>query len=218
MLLPLERAARFTPSMRFAASSMISPTMTAITDAGRDARALARRTATMYSRGTPTRPVSRALAENVAALQYSAPLFRRGHRGRRDGSDAQRRYESFDELSLYCSRVASAVGLICIEIFGYSQSRDPRLCRETRARVPAHQHHSRCSRRCRARPHLFTTGRSARALASRKTKFCDGVYSRSLSHLMAFEAERARRLLSRGGEARCPPKIVPRCSPPKRCG
>ena len=30
-----------------------------------------------------------------------------------------RRYETFDELHEYCARVASAVGLICIEIFGY---------------------------------------------------------------------------------------------------
>ena len=34
-----------------------------------------------------------------------------------------RRYENFDELYEYCIRVASAVGLICLEIFGY---RDPR--------------------------------------------------------------------------------------------
>jgi phytoene synthase len=30
------------------------------------------------------------------------------------------RYASWDELRLYCYRVASAVGLMCIEIFGYS--------------------------------------------------------------------------------------------------
>ena len=33
------------------------------------------------------------------------------------------RYETFEDLYLYCYRVASAVGLACIEIFGY---RDPR--------------------------------------------------------------------------------------------
>jgi len=31
----------------------------------------------------------------------------------------QKRYLSFDDLSLYCYRVASTVGLMCIEIFGY---------------------------------------------------------------------------------------------------
>jgi phytoene synthase len=33
------------------------------------------------------------------------------------------RYATFEELRLYCYRVASAVGLVCIEIFGY---RNPR--------------------------------------------------------------------------------------------
>ncbi len=32
------------------------------------------------------------------------------------------RYKSFDDLQLYCYRVASTVGLICIEIFGYKHS------------------------------------------------------------------------------------------------
>ena len=32
------------------------------------------------------------------------------------------RYRSFDDLSLYCHRVASVVGLVCIHVFGY---RDP---------------------------------------------------------------------------------------------
>ena len=36
------------------------------------------------------------------------------------------RYETFDDLFEYCRRVASAVGLICIRIFG---------CRERRARA-----------------------------------------------------------------------------------
>ena len=38
----------------------------------------------------------------------------------------QRRYETFEALRQYCLRVASAVGLICVEIFGYRnvQTRD----------------------------------------------------------------------------------------------
>jgi 15-cis-phytoene synthase len=38
----------------------------------------------------------------------------------------RRRYDTFDALRQYCLRVASAVGLICVEIFGYRdvQSRD----------------------------------------------------------------------------------------------
>lgn len=39
---------------------------------------------------------------------------------------SDRRYETFDDLYQYCLRVASAVGVICIEIFGYrnAASRD----------------------------------------------------------------------------------------------
>jgi len=33
----------------------------------------------------------------------------------------QRRYETFDDLYQYCIRVASAVGLICLDIFGYRE-------------------------------------------------------------------------------------------------
>jgi len=33
----------------------------------------------------------------------------------------QRRYETFEDLYQYCIRVASAVGLICLEIFGYRE-------------------------------------------------------------------------------------------------
>ena len=31
------------------------------------------------------------------------------------------RYETFEELYSYCYRVASTVGLVCIEIYGYSK-------------------------------------------------------------------------------------------------
>jgi 15-cis-phytoene synthase len=40
------------------------------------------------------------------------------------GMDASpRRYETFADLEPYCHRVASAVGLICAEIFGYREAR-----------------------------------------------------------------------------------------------
>ena len=35
----------------------------------------------------------------------------------------RRRYETFEALRQYCLRVASAVGLICVEIFGYRDAR-----------------------------------------------------------------------------------------------
>jgi phytoene synthase len=72
--------------------------------------------------GLPSYPVSRALAHNVR--RFAIP--RRYFEEIIDGVEMdleRKRYATFDELRLYCYRVASAVGLVCIEIFGY---RNPR--------------------------------------------------------------------------------------------
>ncbi len=58
----------------------------------------------------------------VAAFSLSRPPFN----DLVDGVEMDlrhKRYQTFDELSGYCRRVASAVGLICIEIFGARDSR-----------------------------------------------------------------------------------------------
>jgi len=68
--------------------------------------------------GAPSHPISRALADTVRRY----PLERRHFLDLIAGveSDLRRkRYASFDELYEYCYRVASTVGLLCIEIFGY---------------------------------------------------------------------------------------------------
>jgi phytoene synthase len=68
--------------------------------------------------GTPSRAISRALSENVRRFNIPRYYFEEVI----DGVEmdlTQRRYGSFAELYVYCRRVASAVGLICIEIFGY---------------------------------------------------------------------------------------------------
>jgi phytoene synthase len=69
------------------------------------------------SSGLPTTLQGRALAPVVAAFNLPREPFH-------DLVDGvamdlgHERYETFDELLGYCRRVASAVGLICIEIFG----------------------------------------------------------------------------------------------------
>ena len=72
--------------------------------------------------GSPTHAISRALAYNVR--RFAIP--RRYFEEILDGVEmdlGRTRYATFEELRLYCYRVASAVGLVCIEIFGY---RNPR--------------------------------------------------------------------------------------------
>jgi phytoene synthase len=68
--------------------------------------------------GTPTTPQGRALQPfvhrfNLPQLQFEALI---------DGVEmdlSYHRYPNFEILLQYCHRVASSVGLICVEIFGY---------------------------------------------------------------------------------------------------
>src|SRR5262249_21725758 len=69
--------------------------------------------------GTPTRAVSRALTDSVRRFNIARIHFEDVIAGV-EMDLSRNRYGTFDELRLYCHRVASAVGLICIEIFGYS--------------------------------------------------------------------------------------------------
>lgn len=68
--------------------------------------------------GSPQHPISRALADTVRRF----PLEERHFRELIDGVETDlhpRVYETWGELRNYCYRVASTVGLLCIEIFGY---------------------------------------------------------------------------------------------------
>jgi phytoene synthase len=71
---------------------------------------------------TPAHPIARQLQAAVRAY----PIPRAALEAIIDGCEmdlTRVRYETFEELEPYCYRVASAVGLCCIEIFG---ARDPR--------------------------------------------------------------------------------------------
>ena len=75
--------------------------------------------------GSPHHPISRALAD--AARRF--PIQQEHLAGIIDGVEmdlSRTRYQTFSELYEYCYRVASLVGLVCIEIFGYQspQARD----------------------------------------------------------------------------------------------
>jgi phytoene synthase len=77
-----------------------------------------------FGSGTPLTPQGRALKPLVTRYRLPRELFD----DLIDGVAmdlARDRYETFDQLVEYCRRVASAVGLICIEIFG---------CRDAAAR------------------------------------------------------------------------------------
>lgn len=71
--------------------------------------------------GTPTHPIGVALADAVRRFSLDRRHFDDLIRGVE--TDLERhRYETFDALAEYCYRVASTVGLLCIEIFGYAHA------------------------------------------------------------------------------------------------
>jgi 15-cis-phytoene synthase len=98
-------------------------------DAGRAARTLDlyRAELTLCYRGAPTLPVTRGLQSAIRRFGIpEEPL-----RDLLDGVAmdlATTRYRTFEDLRVYCLRVASAVGLVCLPIFG---------CRDERSRAYA---------------------------------------------------------------------------------
>ena len=69
-------------------------------------------------RGRPTRLITRALRHTIERYPIPQRYFEDLLLGVEMDLTVQR-YASFDDLRVYCYRVASAVGLACLEIFGY---------------------------------------------------------------------------------------------------
>ena len=72
-------------------------------------------------RGTATHPVTRRLAEVLRTFPIPRAYFESLLNGM-EMDLVKTRYASFAELEQYCYRVAGVVGLMCIEIFGYTRS------------------------------------------------------------------------------------------------
>jgi phytoene synthase len=72
--------------------------------------------------GQPTFPVTISLAAHVRTLGIPQQYFKELINGV-EMDLLQARYATFQDLSLYCYRVASVVGLICLHIFGATSPR-----------------------------------------------------------------------------------------------
>jgi len=83
-----------------------------------------RELAASFEGGAPETSQGRALVPLISRFGLSREPFESLIEGV-EMDLGSRRYETFDELYQYCIRVASAVGLICLDIFG---------CRDTAAR------------------------------------------------------------------------------------
>jgi phytoene synthase len=79
--------------------------------------------------GSPQFAVNRELQPIIKEFSLPFELFDELIKGCEMDLDTKR-YENFDQLELYCYRVASVVGLLSIEIFGYQNpaTRDYAIC------------------------------------------------------------------------------------------
>jgi phytoene synthase len=101
------------------------------------------------------------------------------------------RYETFDDLSLYCYRVASTIGLIAIEIFGYTnpQTRDYAV---NLGRALQLVNILRDIQSDARRGRIYVPREDLDRFGVRPEELLLGVYNDAFIELMQFECDRAR--------------------------
>ncbi|MGC2278037.1 MAG: presqualene diphosphate synthase HpnD [Candidatus Binatus sp.] len=142
--------------------------------------------------GTPTRALSRALADSARRFKLPRDLFEEIINGV-EMDLSRKRYQSWDELRPYCYRVASALGLICIEIFGY-RNPSAKLYAENLGLALQLTNILRDVREDAERGRIYLPLEDLARFNVSEDEILGGVYSPNFVSLMDFEARRAREL------------------------
>jgi phytoene synthase len=123
-----------------------------------------------FDAGTPHTRQGRRLQPLVAEFDLPRRAFEDVIDGVAMDLDTSR-YETFGDLFEYCRRVASAVGLICIKIFGCQSAQAREYAINLGLALQAHQHPARRQRRSRARPALPAARRTSGRAAARSRRW-----------------------------------------------
>jgi phytoene synthase len=105
------------------------------------------------------------------------------------------RYETFDDLSVYCYRVASTIGLIAIEIFGYTDLR----VRDYAVNLGKALQLVNILRDIQSdarRGRIYLPSADLEQFGVRPEDLLSGVYQDAFIRLMRFESDRARRFFA----------------------
>jgi len=145
----------------------------------------------VYS-GAPTRALSRALADSARRFKIPRELFEEIINGV-EMDLSRKRYQTWEELRPYCYRVASALGLICIEIFGYSNP-SAKLYAENLGLALQLTNIMRDVREDAERGRIYLPLEDLARFNVSENEILGGVYSPNFVRLMDFEARRAREL------------------------
>jgi 15-cis-phytoene synthase len=142
--------------------------------------------------GVPTRALSRALADSARRFSIPRELFEEIIAGV-EMDLSRKRYQTFAELRPYCYRVASALGLICIEIFGY-RNPSAKLYAENLGLALQLTNIIRDVGEDAARGRIYLPLEDLARFNVSEDEILGGVYSPNFVSLMDFEARRAREL------------------------
>ena len=146
--------------------------------------------AACYGEGTPATGQGQQLAPFIRRFDLPRDAFERVIEG--VAMDLERsRFETFEDLREYCLRVASAVGLICLEIFGY---RNPRT-RDYGVDLGLALQITNIVRDIRtdlARGRVYLPLEDLRRFGCSEADLSAGVVTPAVRALLAFECERAQ--------------------------
>jgi len=142
--------------------------------------------------GVPTRALSRALADSARRFAIPRVHFEEIIAGV-EMDLSRTRYQTFEELRPYCYRVASALGLICIEIFGY-RNPSAKIYAENLGLALQLTNILRDVREDAARGRIYLPLEDLARFNVTENEILGGVYSSNFVSLMDFEARRAQEL------------------------
>ncbi len=157
-----------------------------------------RELAACYGEGEPAHPISRSLAVQIGRFELTREPFEEVIRGVEMDLEG-RRYETFEELEVYCRRVASAVGFSCIEIFGSRGERSRRYA-DTLGQAFQLTNILRDLRADARRGRLYLPVEEMRRFGYAESDAAEGRTGPAFSALMQFQCARARGLFRRAGE------------------
>ena len=152
--------------------------------------------------GVPTRALSRALADSARRFKIPRELFEEIINGV-EMDLSRKRYQSWEELRPYCYRVASALGLICIEIFGY-RNPSAKSYAENLGLALQLTNILRDVGEDAARGRIYLPLEDLARFNVSEDEILGGVYSPNFVSLMDFEAKRARELYAKAQSALAP--------------
>ncbi len=158
--------------------------------------------------GEPEGPVFAALEDTVNTYNIPAEYLEDVINGV-EMDISKKRYATFEELREYCYRVASSVGLICIEIFGYKDHR----AREYAVDLGLAMQLTNILRDVREdmeRDRIYLPQEDLDRFGCSEQDISLGRVNDNFRDLMRFQVERAREYFKRGKE------LLPLVSPQSR--